>query len=190
MSDERYTIRGEMLRLAAELVTNQRNKTYGEPDEDFQRIAAVASALGFRMETKGSHIAEHRSLTGSDVSLFMVALKLSRLTWSPAHDDSWTDIAGYAACGLETAKLEEQRAAGAAKVDLTPDTSETLWGNEVRLLADKAIAGDPKYLEDAGWILIDAPGPSNCADRCGGGHLFHSRCGYRIKRRRGASDVA
>jgi hypothetical protein len=32
----------------------------------------------------------------------MALLKLSRISWQPDNPDSWTDLAGYAACGYET----------------------------------------------------------------------------------------
>lgn len=109
MAENRYTYREAMLQNATGYVTKERNKSYGEPDEDFQRIAAIANAMGFRIvATPDNPVA--RDLTGSDVARFMIALKLARLSWSPAHEDSWTDIAGYAACGFETATLEQERA--------------------------------------------------------------------------------
>lgn len=97
--------RKRLLDTAAEYVLRERNKSYGEPDEDFQRIAAIANGMGFRFV----HGDTTRQLTGSDVALFMIALKCARLAWSPEHEDSWIDIAGYAACGMETANLEAER---------------------------------------------------------------------------------
>jgi hypothetical protein len=103
--DRRYFKRSHLLQEAEKIITVDRNKSYGEPDEDFQRIAAIASAMGFRV-TEGDAI---RPLSGSDVARFMIALKLSRLSWMPEHRDSWLDLAGYAACGYETAQLEADR---------------------------------------------------------------------------------
>lgn len=104
MSD-RMPDRKRLLDTAAEYVLKQRNKSYGEPDEDFRRIAGIASAMGFRF-TDGTAT---RELNGTDVALFMIALKTSRLAWAPDHEDSWIDIAGYAACGMETANLQAKR---------------------------------------------------------------------------------
>lgn len=114
MSSERparYNHRSHLLQEAEKIITTDRNKSYGEPDEDFQRIAAIASAMGFRIEkdTGVDGFTSSRPLTGSDVARFMIALKLSRLSWMPTHRDSWLDIAGYAGCGFETAQLEEDR---------------------------------------------------------------------------------
>lgn len=103
---ERLRMREEILKGATEAVMYQRNKSYGEPDEDFQRIAGIWNSLGFR--GPGGE-----PLKGHHVSMAMIALKLSRLTWNPTHQDSWMDTAGYAACGYETAVLQEKREATA-----------------------------------------------------------------------------
>jgi hypothetical protein len=41
-------------------------------------------------------------LEAHDVAAMMCLLKLSRLSWQPDNQDSWTDLAGYSACGWET----------------------------------------------------------------------------------------
>ena len=38
-----------------------------------------------------------KEITVKEVYLCMIAIKLSRLTESPNHEDSWLDIVGYAA---------------------------------------------------------------------------------------------
>jgi Domain of unknown function (DUF6378) len=102
-SGERYAGRKGVLERALQYTTVDRNKSYGEPDDDFQRIARTLTALGYRAPNGGE-------ILGHDVSVIMISLKLSRLTWQPTHQDSWDDIAGYAACGSETAFLQEVRA--------------------------------------------------------------------------------
>ena len=92
--------RGDMLDEAKGLVTGDRNNTYGPPNQDFQRTADMMSAYGFRVDD--------RPLTSADVAIFMSLLKISRLKWTPTKRDSWVDLAGYAACGLECAILDEQ----------------------------------------------------------------------------------
>jgi hypothetical protein len=128
--------RARLLETAAEYVLRQRNKSYGEPDEDFQRIAAIANGLGFRF-THGDVI---RQLNGSDVALFMISLKLARLAWSPDHEDSWIDIAGYAACGMETANLEEVRRQRWSNPD--PDLDDVSTSNDAMVSRRRAAAGD------------------------------------------------
>jgi hypothetical protein len=100
---EPFPIRKQVLDRAAKAVLEERNKIYGEPDEDFARIAELWNALGVRIGPEANRMQGHH------VSMLMVAFKLSRLTWSPTHEDSWIDVAGYAACGLETATLEQER---------------------------------------------------------------------------------
>jgi Domain of unknown function (DUF6378) len=145
MTEERMTDRKRLLDTAAEYVLRQRNKSYGEPDEDFQRIAAIATAMGFRFSD--------RALTGSDVALFMACLKLSRLAWAPDHEDSWIDLAGYAACGMETANLEQARRDS----------------NQFRK-ADDSTPDEVDLLHSAVPI---------CGPECGAGHTYVGDCGLR-----------
>lgn len=90
--------RAKVLDDAKSHVLTQRNNTYGPPDQDFQRIADMLAALGFSGPGEGPIGAHH-------VAMIMITLKLSRLVWSPMYADSWTDVAGYAACGFEAAML-------------------------------------------------------------------------------------
>jgi hypothetical protein len=186
MADERLKLRAELLAEAERIISNDRNKSYGEPDEDFQRIAGIASAMGFRIDAGGGEI---RELRGSDVATFMIALKLSRLMWSPGHRDSWLDIAGYAGCGYETATLEEQRRTAVQPVSSEPTRIDTVNGNfsrDVIEAAHAAIGGDPTALEAAGYILVDASDIKSWL-KCGAcieEHKFSDNCAYRIRVRR------
>lgn len=38
----------------------------------------------------------------------MILLKVSRLTWTPDKEDTWADIAGYAACGWDCVAEDEE----------------------------------------------------------------------------------
>lgn len=78
-----------LLDEAKRLICSDRNATYGPPSQDFERTARIWSELF------------GRDFTAHEVAMAMIALKLSRLVWRPEHQDSWTDIAGYAACGHE-----------------------------------------------------------------------------------------
>jgi hypothetical protein len=192
MDERRYAHRQHLLQEAEKIIMTERNKSYGEPDEDFQRIAAIASAMGFRalktIERPDGNTSEFVPLTGSDVARFMIALKLSRLSWMPTHRDSWLDIAGYAGCGFETATLEDERAKAAA------DSEATLFNLglggptpfDVKVWADRAVGGDPADLEGSGYILADAPGTKSqtCGVECDEGHTYSIGCRYRIKKRR------
>lgn len=84
------TPRTDLLRQAEQLINGDRNNQYGEPTQDFTRTAALWQAY------LDIPIKPH------DVAALMCLLKLSRISWQPDKQDSWTDLAGYAACGWET----------------------------------------------------------------------------------------
>lgn len=88
--------RDQVLDKAAKLVGEVRNAVYGPPTADFGRTAAMLTALGFRFERD--------SIESHHVAMIMAVVKLSRLAASPGHEDSWVDLAGYAACGAECAE--------------------------------------------------------------------------------------
>jgi hypothetical protein len=92
------TPREEILYEAAELITGDRNKTYGSPTQNFQDTAALWTVL-LRHKLK-----DGESLTPGDVAKLMIALKLARMT-AQNKKDNWLDAAGYAGCGYE-AELE------------------------------------------------------------------------------------
>jgi hypothetical protein len=80
-----------LLQHAAGVVSNRRIQ-YGEPSELFDQVAKRWSfALGIR-------------ITPAQVALCLIDLKLARLTHDPAHLDSITDVAGYAACLREVTR--------------------------------------------------------------------------------------
>lgn len=84
--------RREVLDTAAELVDGQRAKDYGDPTESFTRLALIWSGvLG-------------QEVSAAQVVMCLAGLKLSRLTTTPTHPDSWVDLAGYAALGAEVAE--------------------------------------------------------------------------------------
>lgn len=85
-----------------QLTTQSRNATYGPPNQDFQRTADMLTPLFRHMLIEGAEFQSHH------VAMIMGILKLSRLAWSPEHKDSWTDLAGYAACGYECVVLDAE----------------------------------------------------------------------------------
>ena len=81
--------REELLKKAAETVCGSREQAHGNPHGTFERIAKAWSAyLGVE-------------LTAADVAVMMILFKTAWLKGNPKHEDSWVDIAGYAACGAE-----------------------------------------------------------------------------------------
>ncbi len=88
--------RERCLAQAREYITKDRTNTYGSAEDNFGNIARILNSLGFMR-------GDSQAITSDDVAVMMIAVKLARLMNSPGHDDSWIDIAGYAACGMQTA---------------------------------------------------------------------------------------
>lgn len=65
--------------------TQHRGEEYGNYDNMFRRAAIIASTL------------LQRKVTEQEVSIFMMAVKLSRLAHDPTHEDSWVDLINYTA---------------------------------------------------------------------------------------------
>lgn len=93
--------RADALFEAQALITGDRNNAYGPPTQDFQRAAGILNAMGYQGQG-GRPIESH------DIALMVMAVKMSRLVWTPGKRDSWVDIAGYAGCGYECAVEEEE----------------------------------------------------------------------------------
>lgn len=77
------------MKTAESYVCGPREETYGSPTENFARIARLWSTY------------LNTDIAPTDVACMMMLLKMSRLRATPNHNDSWIDIAGYAACGSE-----------------------------------------------------------------------------------------
>lgn len=90
--DSSKSVREQVLLKAAEIVTKDRNKQYGEPEDNFSDIArmwSVYTGVG---------------LNATDVAMMMCLFKIVRVCQSGyMSSDSFVDICGYAACGAECA---------------------------------------------------------------------------------------
>lgn len=83
--------RGVCLDKASEIVLGSREQSYGKPEDNFSRIALLWSDyIGY-------------PISAVDVAMMMVLLKTARIKSGTATEDSFVDIAGYAACGAEIA---------------------------------------------------------------------------------------
>lgn len=81
--------RAEILDIAKNCVCGHREEDYGLPENNFSAIADFWSIyLGFEV-------------TPSDVAMMMALLKIARIKTGTATNDSYIDLAGYAACGGE-----------------------------------------------------------------------------------------
>lgn len=93
-----------MLDKAKEAVAD-RGLNYGKPEDNFLRIARLWNAhlVNAGLLDVSVLADDDKGVTPVDVALMMGLMKAARLSNQPAHEDSWIDIAGYAACGAEIA---------------------------------------------------------------------------------------
>ena len=94
-----------MLQRSAEVIGQDRETQYGEGSTaaNFHTIALLWDAYLARRRADG-----YLTLNVGDVAVMMILLKTARLAGSPGHEDSWIDIAGYAANGCELTEVEEE----------------------------------------------------------------------------------
>lgn len=83
--------REKTLEEARKCVCGEREGQYGSPEDNFKKIGDLWSAY------KG---VEFNSV---DVAMMMALLKIARISTGTMTDDSFVDLAGYAACGSEIA---------------------------------------------------------------------------------------
>lgn len=95
--------RKEVLDAAEKCVCKDRNKEYGGPEESFGLIASLwEPIIRARCVLPGCEVC----VDACTVALCMAALKIARAAGNDEHEDSWIDLAGYAACGGEIATEE------------------------------------------------------------------------------------
>ncbi len=91
--------REEILSQANKCVNGERDKQYGNPENNFSLIAnlwnnyiygssSTVNRIGFALEAK-------------DVAAMLALLKIARIATGQPKPDNWIDLAGYAACGGE-----------------------------------------------------------------------------------------
>ncbi|QIB68249.1 hypothetical protein Ami103574_02495 [Aminipila butyrica] len=81
--------RAECLDKAKECVCQSRESDHGSPEDSFKTIASLWT--GYLDKT----------VTPTDVCMMMALLKVARVKTGHGKDDSFIDLAGYAACGME-----------------------------------------------------------------------------------------
>lgn len=91
--------REEILDTAKKCVCGQRQMDYGSPEDNFKKIAQLWNVY------IGELIFDE-----ADVAVMMALLKIARIGSGTGSEDSFVDLAGYAACGGEIfAKLKEEK---------------------------------------------------------------------------------
>lgn len=78
---------------ADRIVSEDRQKAYGHPYDDFWTTAEILRALGYMKQPKGGR---PQLITAYDIPQILRAVKESRLNRNPTHRDSLVDICGYA----------------------------------------------------------------------------------------------
>ena len=86
------TTRAEILDAAKKIVTGDREKQYGSPEDNFDVIARLWT-------TYAGH-----SFTSVDVAVMMALLKVARIKTGHYKTDSYVDACGYLACAAEIAE--------------------------------------------------------------------------------------
>ena len=89
--------RSDILDNAKTCICVDRARTYGEPGDNFSRVAAYWTP--FLSSRTGP-------LTPKDVAILMCLFKLARLQHDPTSLDGWVDAVGYLALGGELALAE------------------------------------------------------------------------------------
>jgi hypothetical protein len=87
-------LRGDILKEASRLTHGDRNKNYGDPLTNHQRIAALWSVY---LEVE---------ITPAQAAIMLALVKVARLIESPDHLDSFIDGAAYFAIAGEIAHRE------------------------------------------------------------------------------------
>ena len=92
-SIKKPTTRKTILDAAEKCVCQDRQDTYGRPEDSFGAIADLWMA----------YLGTGQEIDPVDVANMMVLLKIARAKENPKHQDNWVDMAGYAACAGEIA---------------------------------------------------------------------------------------
>lgn len=87
--------RAELLREAEEITCGNRHMDYGDPVENHERIARIAS------EATG------HDLTAHDVVMVLIAAKMARARISPTKRDHYVDMMAYAGIAYECAMASD-----------------------------------------------------------------------------------
>jgi hypothetical protein len=92
IAEKRNQNRGYFLQNAHKLIHRDRNDSYGEPTDNFERIASGWNT-----------IVNNGKITPDKVALMMVWLKIARLVETPKDIDGYIDMCGYASIAGELA---------------------------------------------------------------------------------------
>jgi hypothetical protein len=123
--------RQALLEEAIKITTNDRNKSYGNPEDNFTNIANLWNV--YLCAKRGNTPKDYKYFDGADVAILMILVKIARLTTNPGHRDSALDVAGYAACladiqvGINKDKERNENA-----TSMIPETIDQLHNLTIR----------------------------------------------------------
>ena len=87
--------RETILKTAAKIVCGDREKEYGTPERNFDKISRLWNAY------LGDNVTD-----AHDVAMMMCLLKVARIRTGQAKEDNYIDLAGYASCAGEIKRGE------------------------------------------------------------------------------------
>lgn len=136
--------RDEVLNAALTAV-DRKAGDYGPPEDNFARIARLWNAhklntLGLARGAAG--------FTSTDVAIMLGLVKIARIEHDPKREDSWVDLAGYAACGAETVDIRKPAEAPDAKSwFVTAAQAETLRQSGITVVDPAANSVPPQWIK-------------------------------------------
>lgn len=101
--EEPERIRAQILNEARDIICSDRNKQYGEPEDNFAVIGELWSQ--YLRRAKGANF----DLNGYDVGMLMALFKIGRLETGTPKRDNFVDLAGYVGCAAEIALREARK---------------------------------------------------------------------------------
>jgi hypothetical protein len=129
--------RKALLLEVEQCVCKDRQKTHGDPEDNFADIAELWAVY------------KDRPFTSHDVAVMMVLVKVARLKTSLEYKDNWIDIAGYAICGGSLSRLPMLDVPSGVQGQTLPGNPSdyTRYLDETHLkeeLLAKSLHGNPK----------------------------------------------
>jgi hypothetical protein len=149
--------RQQLAEHVGKLISNERQATHGDPNEQFTRQVELMAVLEAGPSWEAlSHAHKH--------ALQMITTKLSRVVSGCSIQDSWLDVAGYSLIAAETAEhpLEDPETAWVLLGDCLPNLYEVVeikgagsnatWhAHRALLAADSAV----DWSEAWPWCFLD-----------------------------------
>ena len=99
--------RAEILECARVCVCDEREQVYGTPEDNFTTIGLLWSVYLRAAHPELRAAMEANGITPKDVAIMMALLKPARIA-TGSSEDSYVDLAGYAALAGEISTAEER----------------------------------------------------------------------------------